>query len=185
MKAAAFLLSKRSAFACFKIVGIEAVQKEFPEHVNFCLENGHKTLEQVTMQLAEQLDALPIEKPKAKPVTFKFYIGGYFGTSYQVIKKGDKLLCYEYTGMRLPDHEPLRVNIKDNSDWFNLLYYLETRKWNTAYLDNEIEDGTQWSLEYKNINTIKSKGSNMYPPGFRKFLNLLNKVVAETRIKIG
>jgi hypothetical protein len=52
----------------------------------------------------------------------------------------------------------------------------ETLKWK-ATCDAGICNGTQWTLEVKNIDTnIKSYGSNLYPPGFKKLLRLLNNI---------
>ena len=66
-----------------------------------------------------------------------------------------------------------------NSEWQQLLEWLSTRKWEGKYF-NEALDGTQWELKVSGANIhIDAHGSNEFPPGFWKFLRLLNKVLSE------
>jgi len=71
------------------------------------------------------------------------------------------------------------IVVEGNSEWQEVLNFPGTRKWKKEYMDDSL-DGTQWQLQVSgdNIN-IDSHGSNVYPPGFRKFLTLLNIVVSE------
>ena len=54
----AFINTCRSAFALYLQQGIEAVKKQFPDCVDFVNENKSLTLGQVTLKLADSLDAL-------------------------------------------------------------------------------------------------------------------------------
>lgn len=56
--------------------------------------------------------------------------------------------------------------------------YCATRKWKARYEQEEVQDGTHWQLQFRRGAVhLRSEGSNSYPPGYRKILALVNKLV--------
>ena len=119
-------------------------------------------------------------------MVFKFSIGGYFGPSFLVEWKDGELLCKTSYLSHFENAEPTEVFIwvKDDPQWKDVLDYLATRIWKEVYFE-EVMDGTGWELEvFSNTINIKSHGSNAYPPGFKTFLKLLNKVLSKEDIVV-
>ena len=116
-------------------------------------------------------------------MTFEFSIGGYFGTSYHLELIGSTLKCCESVGYPEISREEI-IGVEGNPEWHEVLNFLSTRKWKKEYMDDSL-DGTQWQLQISGDKmNIDSHGSNAYPPGFRKFLRLLNKVVSEANMSV-
>ena len=114
---------------------------------------------------------------------FKFYIGGYPGPFYNLEVIGNVLKCTETLGHEIESRAEIIV-LEGNAEWQEVLCFLSTRKWKKEYL-NDCLDGTQWELCLQgNSISINSHGSNVYPPGFRKFLRLLNIVVFEVGMDV-
>ena len=110
-------------------------------------------------------------------VKFKFFIGGYFGGHFELVLKKKHLvgIISDYPFPPLsPSHS---FPIKDDPDWMTLLQYLKTLKWKATYVEAGTCDGTQWTLDfrYEDIH-LKCYGSNAYPRGFKKLLQLINNV---------
>ena len=114
---------------------------------------------------------------------FEFYIGGYFGSSYNLELTDAGLKCLE--GPEYLDDQIEKIIVVDgNPEWQELLIWLGTRKWKRKYWA-DVCDGTQWKLRvFGNNIKIDSHGSNAYPPDFLKFLQLLNKVLSEVGIAL-
>ncbi|RYZ61217.1 MAG: hypothetical protein EOO14_05550 [Chitinophagaceae bacterium] len=115
---------------------------------------------------------------------FIFSIGGYPGPYFYFELKDGVLSC-EYS----PDTStPSKVTffpVSENENWKQLLTYLSLKKWKADYGDPMTIDGTLWSLEVAFENRMLcSGGQNGYPPGFCKFLRLLNSVTMEKGVKV-
>jgi hypothetical protein len=109
-------------------------------------------------------------------MVFTFYIGGYPGPFFH-LKVVDGFLQCNHALTDKDQPEVINIPIIENAKWNTLITFLSKQKWKENYLDQGIVDGTGWSLEVKSVAVhIKSGGSNAYPPGFKKFLKLLNDV---------
>ena len=112
---------------------------------------------------------------------FKFFMGGYFGTSFHIKLKKEELLFY-ITDLPVPDEilfeKPTHIiPIKDNLDWQKLVTFLNSLEWKHYYNNVEIMDGTQWEISFSSEKSkLKSSGSNEYPTEFKKFIRLLNTI---------
>ena len=114
---------------------------------------------------------------------FEFSIGGYFGDSYHLELIGSTLKCSKLDLDPDISREEILV-VEGNAAWQQLLDFLSTRRWKKKYW-NATLDGTQWELRVSGDNIkIDSYGSNVYPPGFKKFLRLLNDVVSEVGVVV-
>lgn len=116
-------------------------------------------------------------------MAFRFSIGGY-SDSFNVTCQRNLLTCVHY---RLGEktEEPVQKDISDNKAWNKMLEHLSSCQWEKNYTDPSILDGTSWRLEVKTKDfTLRSSRSNVYPPGFKKFLRLLNEVLKEDGVKV-
>jgi hypothetical protein len=118
---------------------------------------------------------------------FKFFIGGFFGTSYEIKLKKEDLLFYisdrSFPRNLLNDIPTHTIPVKDNSDWQKLIKFLESQSWKPQYTNYEVLDGTQWEISFKSENSkLKSSGSNEYPTEFKKFMRLLNAITRKHSI---
>lgn len=112
-------------------------------------------------------------------IRFHLEMGGYPGPFFTVRLNGPLLHCT--LKPRLEDAaETYSVAITGNEAWQELVGYLATRRWQALFENANILDGTHWSLHFTHKEegiVIRSSGSNSYPPGYRKMLHLVNKVL--------
>lgn len=118
---------------------------------------------------------------------FKFSIGGFFGTSYEIKLKKEDLLFYisDRTFRRdlLNDIPTHIIPVKDNLNWQKLIKFLDSQDWKPSYFNDDILDGTQWEISFTSENSkLKSSGSNEYPTEFKKFMRLLNAITRKHSI---
>jgi hypothetical protein len=118
---------------------------------------------------------------------FKFFIGGFFGTSYEIKLKKEDLLFYisdrSFPRNLLNDIPTHTIPVKDNSDWQKLIKFLESQSWKPQYTSYDVLDGTQWEISFNSENSkLKSSGSNEYPTEFKKFMRLLNAITRKHSI---
>lgn len=79
----------------------------------------------------------------------------------------------------IPTHA---IPIKGDKDWQNLLDYFAGLNWKLKY-ENEILDGIEWSLTFKNgSKKLNCAGSNSFPADFGVFLALLKKITSKHQI---
>jgi hypothetical protein len=112
---------------------------------------------------------------------FKFYIGGYFGTSYEIKLKKEELLFYisdrSFPRDLVSERPTHIISVKDNLDWQKLIKFLDSQDWKPSYFNDDVLDGTQWKISFSSENSkLKSSGSNEYPTEFKKFMRLLNAI---------
>lgn len=115
---------------------------------------------------------------------FEFSIGGYSGPSFEVKLDGNYLLCTTIAEIDQFNNEQ-RISIYENEKWGQLLEWLSTRNWKGEYIDHDTLDGTSWELVIvTNAFMIDCYGSNAYPKGFKKYLQLLNNITSEVGMEI-
>jgi hypothetical protein len=118
---------------------------------------------------------------------FKFSIGGFFGTSYEIKLKKEALLFYisdrSFPRDLLNDIPTHIIPVKENLNWQKLIKFLESQDWKPSYFNEDILDGTQWEISFTSENSkLKSSGSNEYPTEFKKFMRLLNAITRKHSI---
>lgn len=123
------------------------------------------------------------EKLAEKVVSFSFSIGG-FGVSNTYSVDRNTL----QSTMDLREIEYPRTTVegwtKDRWDSFiTEVFDCGVSEWDSTYVDHNILDGTQWSLEITgDFETINIIGSNAYPDGFDKLLTVISKYF-DTEVK--
>lgn len=126
---------------------------------------------------------------------FKFFIGGYFGHSGEMIISDGKMKISSFSRESVHiDTEILPFTTENKELLLHVLNKIHIDKWNSAYLNESILDGTHWDCEIKFNETthLKTGGSNAYPmivskkplivesnsgsksPEFKKLLKTLN-----------
>jgi hypothetical protein len=109
-------------------------------------------------------------------VQFTFFIGGYFGSHFELVLKKGELTCFFSEKNGSDAAIKYIFSIEEDPDWQLLLQFLQTLKWKKHY-DNGSLDGTQWSLKFRHKDIqLNSHGSNSYPNEFKKLLQLLNTI---------
>lgn len=112
--------------------------------------------------------------------SIKFSVGGFFqGVTDIIIKRNDKGAIVTVEQIRYSE-QPVETEIS-SAKWnkiVNTLYeplYLD--EWKKDYSDNDILDGTQWSLDIKLTNNRKRSyhGSNDYPPYWNELLKVFRQ----------
>lgn len=115
---------------------------------------------------------------------FSFSIGGYPGPAFDVQVANDWLVCRSQSREK-EEELVVKIAVGKLPAWTQLLGFLQTRKWQGNYMNEDILDGTHWQLELHTATIhMSATGSNAEPPGFRKFLRLLNEVLMETDITV-
>jgi integration host factor subunit beta len=121
------------------------------------------------------------------PNTFLFSIGGFSQGHRSVEFKDGRLVIRPsfISGSNLGFGE---VEVTPTpSEWKTFWVKsndLQVWKWKKNYSDNNVLDGTQWSLKIRfNGKTKNSYGSNSYPESFKLFLKALNKLIRSTPFK--
>ena len=110
-----------------------------------------------------------------------FSISGYFDghvtttiTFYDECMKVKKEHLYEQES-----DEEQTVDYPDNKESFmQALQDLHFGEWKSQYVNPEVQDGTQWSLELHFSNgqrTVSFSGSNAYPDNFDDFCSLIGE----------
>ena len=99
----------------------------------------------------------------------------YLRNSFTLRLNGEVLECYAYQ-YHIDESIPAVIKVTNNPLWDELMEYLRGCNWKGNY-DSQILDGTQWGLKFVTQEvTVDAEGFNAYPPGFNKFLSLLNHI---------
>jgi hypothetical protein len=116
---------------------------------------------------------------------FEFYTGGFTGRSFNILLEDGTLCCRSF-GVNYGTLEVLiKIPVEGHEHWKCLLQYLTTQKWKGEYINEDVLDGTHWTLKVVNDPTnIDANGSNAYPRGFKKFLRMLNDITEEHNFSI-
>ncbi len=110
------------------------------------------------------------------PISLKFTIGGVFQGEYAVEFKDSRLIIRPFFS------SDMTVEIMPTpSEWkrfWQRVDDLQVWKWKKNYSNNDICDGTQWSLKIKIAGKTKNcYGSNSYPESFEQFQKILSELV--------
>jgi len=111
--------------------------------------------------------------------TFKFEIGGCFdGTEFVELNDGGFI---HGLSMGSYGHESeLKTIMPTSKEWNDfecVLEHLKVWRWKKEYVDPDVLDGTQWSLQItKGASMLKCHGSNDYPSEFDAFVAAVNKL---------
>jgi hypothetical protein len=120
-----------------------------------------------------------LQHQRSAMTKFKFYIGGYFGTSFLVKLVKDELHFYisDYP-VDFSSEKPRHIiPTKDNLDWQKLVKFLNLLDWKRHYKNDDILDGTQWEISFVGEKSkLTSYGSNEYPIEFNKLIRLLRTI---------
>lgn len=110
-----------------------------------------------------------------------FYIGGFFGPYHEVYVDPERYgVMFKYvtgrTGSKYEQRElffPLNSLTQFSKDLLRC-YILD---WDSSYICPGVRDGTHWSLEvtFDDGTIVESRGSNAFPPHWRKLLALFRK----------
>lgn len=113
--------------------------------------------------------------------SFAFSCGGYFnGYDYFLIEENNYIITLTITPSILSERTEISKEITYD-EWFEFLDIIYSKlfihEWNKEYVNNDILDGTQWSITFKleDGKEIKYHGSNEYPAYWKEFLVFINK----------
>ena len=124
----------------------------------------------------------------SQPEQFKASIGGYFGVSYHVELQGDSILYSSSASGRTGSlfEEPQALALPDvitptAEQWQTFLKTLdrvEAWDWQERYVNPDIMDGTQWSVDLIwGDRQVKSSGSNDFPAEFKAFCKAITALL--------
>jgi hypothetical protein len=108
--------------------------------------------------------ALNAGETNAIPQRFHARIGGFKGPTYEVKLQDGRL---EYARLDGDQHSRclrVRPTIEQWTEFRRELDAIDIWRWRAQYLNPEVADGTQWSLDLAFADrAIKTQGSNEYP----------------------
>ena len=107
------------------------------------------------------------------------YVGGYFGSCYQVeIDLENNLVSWTHGGGGEPANMALRnIRLATGEKFVEQLETLDLLNWEAEYVDQGIMDGTQWHVEIvMDGHTIAKHGSNDYPEQWVDFRQAISKI---------
>lgn len=138
------------------------------------------------MELFSEKDKYDIDpdlynKKYNKEKVFEAFEGGYSGPSsfYYIFKDGENFIAkygYSQFGIKLFEDSPrLKIYPKTNSEYQNLLLTIRpmVSKWNDNYNNNDIMDGTQWHIDFIELNK-RFCGSNEFPSNYKEVMDKIN-----------
>lgn len=107
-----------------------------------------------------------------------FYIGGFYGPSYEIYLSAGKFSIKTWEAEVLPIVDPgepfLHTPTRFKRIIRRLFRHYHVADWNREY-NAPVCDGTQWelTLHLNDKRRLRFHGSNAYPPRFRHLLRLL------------
>ena len=110
-------------------------------------------------------------------VKFEYSYGGYFGGYDKIIITAEKNEPITLTIYHSTKREPLvtREMSQDEFEAFKNKLYKSIKHWKLKYADNQIMDGTQWSLDLTSLDAnTHYYGSNEYPINFKSFAKYMD-----------
>ena len=110
-------------------------------------------------------------------VKFEYSCGGYFGGYDKIIITAEKNEHITLTIYHSTKREPLatREMSQDEFEAFKNKLYKSIKHWKLKYADNQIMDGTQWSLDLTSLDAnTHYYGSNEYPINFKSFAKYMD-----------
>lgn len=101
------------------------------------------------------------------------FIGGYMGSSYGVQSDNGGLVYERFeSGYTLAETVAIHPSPDDWDDFWKRLESLGVWSWEKEYVQHDVCDGTNWSLELKRRGaSFSAAGSNAFPEHFDSFCN--------------
>lgn len=94
------------------------------------------------------------------------------------IKVVDKIVYYKFQKSNSSYYKDYNKYFKylESQDWLNNLENLEIENWMYDYTKNDDTKGTQWTLDYKEVNQRCKHiyGYNAFPKNWNSFISLIN-----------
>ena len=113
-----------------------------------------------------------------RPSTFSASIGGYFGNSYSVELRGERLRYQARRDDRTLVDEVLEPTA---DDWAAFAASLEAARiwsWERSYSTPGVMDGTSWSVSLElDGRHVESSGSNGFPGSFEMLTDAISRLV--------
>lgn len=111
-----------------------------------------------------------------KSITVEY--GGYFeGAERRVISHdGEKIVVERFFFNGKTDDKKILYEDMTWSDFLGEVGLLYIGEWNLKYINPEVYDGTEWSLDIKYRDGLRSKhyeGINKYPYNFEQFMDVV------------
>lgn len=108
----------------------------------------------------------------------KASVGGYFGGYYEVkIDFSTRKLRWTHLGVGAEDYYEKIVRQSNLDKFIEELKIINLLKWKSKYIESDICDGTQWSIEIvKDGRKLKKYGDNKFPEEWDNFCRLIRKV---------
>ena len=108
----------------------------------------------------------------------KATVGGYFGGYYEVtIDLHSKELKWKHFGCGHEEEFQKTVRNTTADRFVEELKSIDILNWKSKYVELDILDGTQWSIEIQILGKkICKHGSNKYPESWDKFCRLMKKI---------
>jgi len=109
------------------------------------------------------------------PVAFRISISSYYGRSFSLVVRDDKLI---YNSTR-PECKTVRDPSAD--DWqrfWKKTVNLKIWLWDKQYIDRSRSDGSHWSVNLE-VGKLKlmTYGSNSYPENFNEFIQAVRELI--------
>lgn len=119
----------------------------------------------------------------------KFYIGSFFGSAVSVnvrIKRKRVFYSVDFDMPYKAGVSNVPLSEKNSAAWLSRLGKIRLDSWRSDYTDNDILDGTYWSLKYKEDGVSRRIcGSNEYPSNWDDFIETMDALVPEAKLISG
>ncbi len=108
----------------------------------------------------------------------KASVGGYFGDSYEMdIDFSSRKLKWRNSGAGVEDHYEKIIKQNTLDRFIEELKKLKVLNWKAKYIQSDVCDGTQWSLEIrKSGKNILLHGDNKFPDEWDRFCTLISRI---------
>ena len=130
------------------------------------------------------------EKFVWKPLLMRLFIGGFDGSSYEIIYDGRDLRYFAAENMFLLQTTKPQIIKPGREQWqsfFNELNALRVWDWKGRYEEPNVKDGTVWSCiivyETQDRRVVVSSGSNLFPKNYPDFLSTVKKLIGDRTFK--
>ena len=115
--------------------------------------------------------------------SIEVYYGGYFqGGKWWSISFNGSRIVVDSIFKHLPEFDGVDLELPSFDDmtrveFLRKLWDIHMGEWKKEYINPDVLDGTQWSVEirYNDGKECHFSGSNMYPYNFNEFLELMRK----------
>lgn len=115
------------------------------------------------------------DRTLAVPTRLILSIGGFHAPHYEVRWQRGRL-WYGTDGSKVT----ITPSAPDWETFWTAMDQIDVWGWQPRYDDQEILDGTEWSIEISDeARSVRSYGSNAYPHPFQRFLKAVERLVRQ------